>query len=348
MLARPAGGREEERDVDLGREHGIATQLGARAEALMEHGPALVAWLCVAGLLIVCGITIDGFYSLEAIRTVLVLASLLGIAAAGQTIVVVLGGIDLAIPALMVLTSVGIPQLISTGWGWPEAVAVIGVLCVTIGAVTGFLCRLLRVHPLIVTLGTNFMISGVLLAWTQGHPNGVAPGFLSAAVSASNSMGPIPLPPICGIWLAVAVLMGLLCNRTAIGRRVYAYGSNPAAAEYCLVRPRLLWAQVFALSGFMAFIAGLMLSGYVGYGDLSSGDPYLLNTVAAVIVGGTSLLGGRGGYGRTIAGVLILTLAELVLVGNGVNATLQQVVLGGVIVGFVALYGRERRLQDRV
>jgi ribose transport system permease protein len=329
-----------------------ALGLGARVRrarlATSSKVPVIAAWACVVGLILVAGVSISGFYTLAAIRSELVLASLLGIAAAGQTLVVILGGIDLSIPALMTLTAVGISQLSYDHWSTAAALVVLAILCVMIGALNGLLSQLLRVHPLVVTLGTNFMVSGALLAWTKGNPQGSPPAFINSAAAASSSMGPIPLPPIVAVWLVVAIVVVVISTRTQVGRRMYAYGASPSAAGYALVRPRRLWMIVFGLSGLTAFVAGTMLAGFTGYGDLSVGDPYLFNTVAAVVLGGTSLLGGRGSYVRTIAGTLSLTLAELVLVGNGVGSSVQQVALGVIIVGFLALYGREPRVRDRV
>jgi ribose transport system permease protein len=125
-------------------------------------------------------------------------------------------------------------------------------------------------------------------------------------------------------------------------------GASPRAAEHALVRSRLLWTSVFACSAFVAAIAGLMLAGFTGYGDLGAGDTYLFDTVAAVVVGGTSLLGGRGGYARTIAGTLLLTEIQIILTGFGLSPTEQQAAFGIVILLAVALYGRERHIRFRI
>ncbi len=313
-----------------------------------ERGPALLAWACVVALTVAASFLIDGFLTMPAIRSIFALCAILGIAAAGQTLVVVLGGIDLSIPALMTLTAVGITELGSRGWPPALSLLTLAAVCVAIGALNGVLATTFRVHPLIVTLGVGFMVAGGLLAWTEGKPEGSPPHFIAHAAAAASTMGPIPLPPIVAVWAAVAVLTIMLATRTPFGRRTYAFGASPAAAESALVRRRTLWAGVFAYSGFTSFVAGVMLSGFTGYGDLRAGDPYLFSTVAAVILGGTSLLGGRGGYGRTIAGTLVLTLAQLILVGRGVTSSMQQVTLGVIIVAFVALYGRDRHLRDRV
>jgi len=311
-------------------------------------GPAVLAWLCVAVLLIAAGALIDGFYTWPSIRSVFALTAILGIAAAGQTIAVVMGGIDLSIPALMTLTAVAINEFTGRGWPIVPVLVLIAVVCVGVGALNGLLSAVFRVHPLIITLGVGFMVGGLLLAWTQGKPEGSVPEFITDAAAAASTMGPIPLPPVVAVWAAVAVLTIVMARRTGFGRRVYAYGSSPRAAEYALVRPRRIWVGVFAFSGFTAFVAGVMLAGFTGYGDLSVGEPYLFNTVAAVVLGGTSLLGGRGGYGRTIAGALMLTLAQLLLVSQGVEQSVQQVALGVLIVVFVAFYGRDLHVRDRV
>lgn len=323
-------------------------RIGAQRLASSGQAPALLAWLCVALLAFVAWVMIDGFMTWPSIRSVFALTAILGIAAAGQTIAVIMGGIDLSIPSLMTLTAVAITEFTGRGWNIVVVLVVVAAVCVAIGALNGLLSTMFRVHPLIITLGVGFMVAGGLLAWTQGKPAGSVPGFLTQATAAASTMGPIPLPPVVAVWAAVAILTIVMARRTAFGRRVYAYGSSPRAAEYALVRPRRIWVGVFAFSGFTAFVAGVMLAGFTGYGDLSVGDPYLFNTVAAVVLGGTSLLGGRGGYGRTIAGALMLTLAELILVSQGVEQSMQQVALGVLIVMFVAFYGRDVHVRDRI
>jgi ribose transport system permease protein len=319
-----------------------------RTAAANTLGPALLAWVCVLVLTLVAATLIDGFLTWPSIRSVFTLTAILGIAAAGQTVAVTMGGIDLSIPALMTLTAVGINELTGRGWNIAVTLCVLAAACMLIGALNGLLSTVFRAHPLIITLGVGFMVGGALLAWTQGKPEGTVPVFITKAAAAASTMGPIPLPPVVAVWAAVAVVTVTLARRTAFGRRVYAYGASPLAAQYALVRPRRIWVGVFAFSGFMAFVAGVMLAGFTGYGDLSAGDPYLFSTVAAVVLGGTSLLGGRGGYGRTIAGALMLTLAQLILVSQGVEQAMQQVALGVLIVVFVAFYGRDVHVRDRV
>lgn len=310
--------------------------------------PVVIAWALVGGFFAVGAFTINGFASRGSISSMLILASILGIASAGQTLVVVLGGLDLSIAALMTLADVAIPQLLSSGWNIVATLATVIAVAMAIGAWSGFVSRWLVVHPLIITLGVGFMVDGGLLAWTKGAPNGSAPVWLTRMVSAATHMGPVPFAPIVVVWFGVAVVTLVLAHRTRFGRQLYALGSNPSAAEFVLIRPRLIWTCVFAFSGLTAAVAGIMLSGFTGYGDVSSGNPYLFDTVAAVVVGGTSLLGGRGSYLQTIAGTLILTELSVILVGYGVSPDFMQTIFGALIIGFVVLYGRESHVRARV
>ena len=181
-----------------------------------------------------------------------------------------------------------------------------------------------------------------------GAPEGSSPAWLTTMVSPARTLGPIPVPPVTAVWAGIAIVMLVLMNRTAFGRRVYALGSSPSAAEHALVRPVWTWTIVFTLSGLMASIAGLMLSGFTGYGDVNSGDPYLFDTIAAVVIGGTSLLGGRGGYFRTIAGSIAYIEIQTLLIGYGIGPNPQQVALGVIIVGLAVLYGRESHIRLRI
>ena len=309
---------------------------------------AVVVWLAVVVAFFVGVGTVPDFFTVGSIRSILILASILGIASAAQTMVIVLGGIDLSIPSLMVLADVAVAVLTGKHWSDPAIIVVVLVATTTIGAFNGFISRALNVHPLIVTLGVGFMVTGGLLAWTGGSPQGQAPTWLTDALSAGTRMGPIHMPPVVAVWLGVALVTVFVMSKTRFGRQIYAIGANPIAAEYALVRPRLLWSASFACAGFIAGIAGLMLAGFTGYGDLGSGDPYLFDTVAAVVAGGTSLLGGRGGYLRTVAGTLLLTELQIVLLGFGLGPTSQEAAFGGVILFAVALYGRERHVRYRV
>jgi ribose transport system permease protein len=291
---------------------------------------------------------IGGFSSTSSVLSMLVIASFLGIAASGQTLAILLGGIDLSIPSLIALGNVVTAALTGEGWSfWATALLILG-LAAAIGLVNGLVSKSFSIHPLIVTLGIGAIVGGGLLVWTGGQATGSAPAWLSSFVAPNKHTGPIPVPPIVVLWGFLSIVVLVVLTRTRIGRQLYITASNELAARLSLVRTRRLWAGAYMMSAVLAAIAGIALAGFSSTGDLEIGSPYLFTTIAAVVVGGTSLLGARGGYGRVVFGVLLLTEAQTILVGEGLSQAAQQAVLGLVILIIVAAYGRERPLRELI
>ncbi|MER9067201.1 ABC transporter permease [Mesorhizobium sp. M0902] len=291
---------------------------------------------------------IPGFSQPFAIRALLVIASLLAVASIGQTLVVILGGIDLSIPFIIGFANVVAAQLYGGGWNFALVCAVVVALAILIGALNGLISRGLDIHPLIVTLGTGMIVQGVVLLWTGGFPSGSAPAAVSAFVSIGGSVGPLPVPGLVPCVAVLTLLVALVLARTPYGRRLYALGSNPGAAPLALIDPVRMWTVTYAASAFFAAAAGVLLLGFTGsaYGDV--GQPYLFQTIAAVVVGGAALVGGRGSYFGTIAGVLVLTEINTLLIGLGFRPSTVQAALGLVIVLLVSLYGRERHVSATI
>ena len=142
--------------------------------------------------------------------------------------------------------------------------------------------------------------------------------------------------------------MTLVLERTPFGRRLYAVGSNPQAAPYALISPRAIWTATYALSALFAAMAGVLLLGFTGsaYGDV--GQPYLFQTIAAVVIGGTTLVGGRGGLIGTAAGALVLTEINTLLIGLGLSPAMVEAALGVLILALVSLYGREPHVRASI
>jgi ribose transport system permease protein len=303
---------------------------------------ALVA-LHAVGLL-----TIDGFGSWRGLLAMLVLASFVGIAATGQTIVALLGGIDLAIPGTISLADIATAEL--TGHGWPFWIVGLGilVLAAAIGAFNGFLAKTLSINPLIVTLAVSAVIMGAILAWTGGQPTGFAPKWLNRFVAPSGTIFGLPFPPVLLFWLVLAGVVIVLLRRTVFGKQVHATGASPTAARLSLVPTTTIWVLAFALSGVTAAITGILLAGFTTQGDARISAPYLFSTIASVVIGGTSLVGARGGYGRTVLGAMILTEITTLLVANNFGAATQQALLGIIIILVVATYGREPSVAGRL
>lgn len=304
--------------------------------------------LVAVGLYLLGAALIPGFGSEFSIRAMLVLASLLAIASIGQTLVVILGGIDLSIPFIIGFANVVLAQLNGSGMNFWLAVAIVLAVALAVGALNGFLSAALGLHPLIVTLGIGTVVQGGVLLWTGGFPSGSAPQFLSDFVSIGGSAGPLPVPWLVPSFIVLAALLVLTLARTPFGRRLFALGSNPRAAKLALIDPVAIWTLTFALSAGFAALTGILLLGFTGsaYGEV--GQPYLFQTIAAVVVGGTALVGGRGSYVGTIAGAVVLTEINTLLIGLGFQPAMVQALLGVVIVLLVSLYGREAHVRTTI
>lgn len=317
--------------------------------SLGDTGKRLVLAAALAIAIFFAGtVLVPGFGSIFSIRSMLVLAAFLGIAAVGQTMVVLIGGIDLSIPFIMGFANVVAAKL--NGDGAPFGIVVLLVLIMAgiIGAFNGALSSRLNIHPLIVTLGVGNIVQGAVSLWTKGFPSGKAPDYISKMVSIGATTGPFPFPPLVFLWLFLALLVILVLQRTVYGRQLYALGANPEAARLALVRPTRMWALTFAASAVFAAIAGILLLGFTGSAFARVGEPYLFQSIAAVVIGGTSLLGGRGGYGGTVIGALVLIELTTVLIGLRLSQSLVQAVLGLVIILLVSIYGRETHVRNQI
>jgi ribose transport system permease protein len=303
----------------------------------------------LALLFLVGSVLIPGFLSGSNIVAMLVLGSFLGIAAAGQTLVIVLGGIDLSVASTVGLGEVVTAVLYSRSVPLWEILVILLLCGIIIGILNGGISSYFKLHPLIVTLGVGFIISGTVLMWTNGGAaQGTSPAIFQNMTSLSASFGPIPLPPIVMLWALLIAVVVVIQRYTMLGRQIYSLGSSAAAAKLALVPRVRTWIITYVISALTGIMAGVVLSGFSGGANFSAGDPYLFNSIAAVVVGGTSLLGGRGGYARTVIGSLIVTELTTILLGFGLNSPLQETLLGVFIILVVAIGGREAHVRSRV
>jgi ribose transport system permease protein len=321
----------------------------APALARLVAGTPLLQAVALVALFAATALTIDGFVTRTSIYSALVLAAFLGIAAAGQTLVILIGGIDLSVPALISAANLVSPMLSARGWGFGLVILFVIGVGALVGAVNGYLVRRLGVSALIVTLASGAIVTGLALAWSKnGFAQGNVPAWVSSFSSPIGHTFGVAIPPVVVLWAALAIVLGVVLHRSVTGRHVYATGANQRAADLAGVRTLRVWVGSFALSGAAGAIVGLLLTGFVGSATVGIGDPYLFTSLAAVLVGGTSLVGARGDYWRTVLGALILTLITTMLVGHGAGVDTQEIIFGLLILLFVGLYGRDRRLRDRV
>jgi ribose transport system permease protein len=312
-----------------------------------RHQSEVLLAVCFVVLIWVGYENVVGFTSSNSVKSILLLSAFLGIAALGQTLVSLAGGIDISIPFVVTFGDIVLAKLLAVGWSPEVAIALILVLAMLIGLVNGWLSWVLGVHPLLVTLGVGFAILGAAEIFFS-NAQATVPSWLTNLSSAGADTFGIGLPPVVFIWAVVAVVAIVGLRLSVVGRYLYAGGDNPIAADRMQARRKATWIGSFAISAVMAAVAGILLLGFGSAGNITVGEPYMLTTIAAVVVGGTTLLGGAGGYGRTVAGVLLLGVLNTLLVGLGVDPKLQTAVLGLIILAMVSLYAREEHPRYRL
>ena len=268
----------------------------------------------------------------------LLFAAPLGILAAGQTMVMLTGGIDLSV----VSVATGSAFLMTTltlriGDGWSVVVGL--ALGFVVGLINGVGVAVLRVQPLVMTLGTGLMTQGVIIVYSQRilASRSVVPDIIH--VLGSGRLAEI-VPIDLFVWAPIAALVISGLRWTGFGRLVYAIGDNLEACQLAGVRVWRVLLVDYAICGLLAAIAGMLLVGNTNSADLGLAETYLLPSVASVIIGGTSIFGGRGGYEGSIIGALILTVLNGVLTLVDSPEPVKQILYGGIIFALAAVYTR--------
>ena len=289
--------------------------------------------------------------------------SFIAIMAVGATFVIISGGIDLSVGAIYALASV-VAALVfrhfgpdgpnggSTGWGG----VLLGILtCVGVGTLCGLanggMIVALRVHPFIITLGTMAIFRGIAFVLTKGESiSGFPEAFRSMVkFQVGNGLTLVPL----AVMVLVAVAGGIYLKRLAAGRRVYAIGGNELASRFSGIRVERVKLGIYLIAGFTAGIAALLSLGYYGAGTSSDGQGYELNVIAAAVVGGASLSGGKGTALGALLGALIIQMISSGIVILGIDQNFSQIIIGSVVIVAVVLdqlnnWLAKRRLAARV
>lgn len=306
----------------------------AAARFASAHLADYGVYLSFAILLILAAIVSPEIYAPNTLFLILRQASQLGLVAIGQTLVMLVGGLDLSVTGVIVLTSVVIAEV---GAGQDRmilpGVAIALGLGVVIGLVNGLLVTKRNVPPFVATLGVLVLIRGAQLAHTRGIPSGQVPagmGVLSAA------FGPVPLSFL--LWLLITLVLSFVLYATPYGRRIYAVGSNREAAHLSGIAVDRILLSVYVLCSLLSVLAGIVLSGYVGYVDRYLGRGFDLDSITAAVVGGTSFTGGKGNLLGAAVGVLLVQFLSSLLLVLGLDVQAQLVVKGLVVIGAVAIY----------
>lgn len=325
----------------------LAGRVWSRLVALQKDYPALQLF-AIAIILFIGANALPGLLNPNGIKLMLVMAALTGLAALGQTLVIIVGGIDLSIASLIGAAGLAVSQL-PAKFGidfWPVFIGVI-IGAALIGAGIGYISHRFDLNPLIISLGAGAFGLGVVFVVMGGFFTGTAPAWLGKFMSPVSTTFGLPIPPVVTLWIIIAIVMFVLFNWTATGRRLSAVGTNRRAADLALVKSRKMWVIVFMISAVGSALVGTLLAGYSGSADLTQGNTYMFQSLAAVVVGGT-MMGGKGDYNRTVTGAILITALNTVLIGLGFSSADQQIMFGAVILLSVVMYGRERRIRDRI
>jgi ribose transport system permease protein len=312
---------------------------------LESNRPLVIAATLILLILAVAGTRHPGFVGPGNLRNQLVLASFLGIAAAGQTLVILTGGIDLSLAWNLNFSAILMTQIANNSDApgrltWAITVALVSAI--TVGFINGIGVAFLRIPSLVMTLGMNAVLLGLTLVYTSGTPQGTAPGVIIDL--ATGRIAGIPWAVI--LWIAISAIMIFMLRRTVYGRQLYAIGNNPRASYLSGVPVRGVLVATYTMAGFLAGVTGLLLTGYSNQSFLRMGDGFVLPAIAAVVIGGTSILGGSGGYVGTIFGAVIVTLLQNVLSIEGRKQADQQILFGAIVLIMLLLYGRESKVRE--
>ena len=313
---------------------------GRMPRFLRRADPAVAtAFGCIILLLFLGSLYSSSFLSPEYLLLQLKVAAFLGVIATGMMLVILLGHIDLSVPWTIAAGAMMACAMSANGTAGMVLAVPFGVFCgVLIGVVNGIGVAYLRIPSMIVTLATNVVAQGLMVVYTGGYsPQDSAPPSIRWLATGFAMPG---VPNAIIVWLIVGAAAIFLLRRTSFGRSVYGIGNRERAAYLSGVDTRRVVLVAFAVSGGLSAFGGVLLAGYAGKAAQSMGDAYLLPSIAAVVLGGTSILGGRGSYLGTVAGVILITLLQSILSVMQMPEAGRQIIYGIVILVMLLLYGR--------
>jgi ribose transport system permease protein len=352
MDGRGGGGREETLTIAGGRSAGGGARERIHAAGIKLGGYQarfpIFQLVALVAVFVYGMISLPGLGSWTSIRSILVLAALVGLASGGQTLLILIGGFDLGVSGFIVAGALTVTALRADyhiSFGLALLLAVIGAAI--LGGMAGYICHRFAINPLVVTLAMGTLAVGIVAVQNGGLVDGNASQTLTTLVEPATRTFGLPIPPTIVIWAGVVLLFAILLHRTVVGRNLFATGANSRAADYALVSTRRVWTATFAFSAIASALVGVLIGGFAGTVNSALGDPYLFQSVVSVIVGGT-VFGGPGDYTRTCVGALFLTVLTTVLIGHGASPASEEIIYGLIILAAITVYGRQRRLRDRL
>jgi ribose transport system permease protein len=314
---------------------------------LLPTGNALrvLAAYCAAVLLFVVGELVHpGFASFTSVASILLVASFVGLVAAGQCFVVLIGGIDLSVPwvlnaaaILLVTSSLGLDSRTLYALGLTLGMGALAGCANGVGVVW------FGVPAVVMTLAMNGIMEGLALGVSGGMTCTACASYAPPLIQGAVHDVWLGVPVALWLWLTVIVVVSFVLGLTRFGRATYAIGNNARAAFLAGVNVSVTTVFLYVLSGIFSALAGILLVGFGGQASLGMGSPYLFQSIAAVVIGGVSILGGRGSYLGAAAGAVSLTALVSVLLALNMPDYGRSIIYGVVILALLLLYGREQQ-----
>lgn len=308
------------------------------------YTPAVIA---IIGLLILGGIVTKGFLSMNNLSSILMTASILTMASIGQAAAIISGdsGLDMSIGAIMSLTALFGPMVAVENAGLSMIIMV--VVSIGIGAIIGLLngigIQILKIVPLVMTLIVSTVVNGFAIMVTKGQPSVSVPKVLQGI--SKTLFGPFRILPVTVIVILVLLEVFFL-RKSKYGRSLFLTGCNRRAARLCGLNSKWIVILAYTFCGACAGLAGLMLVGYAGTAQMSMADSYTMLSVAAVVIGGTKLAGGKGSFIGGALGACVLTLITTILQALNMAAGLRSLIQGIILIAVLMFNSREPKLRQ--
>jgi ribose transport system permease protein len=308
------------------------------ARGWLRDRPIVPLLLLLAGLVLLLEIVQPGIVSTNWVASTMRFAIPLAILAACQTMTMLTGGIDLSV-AVVASMAAYVMATTNSEFGWLGAALLALVPAAFVGLLNGIGVGLFRVHPLIMTISMSLVVSGAVNVYARSNITGGTrvPSEITD-FGGQSLLGFLPNSLLLFIPLAAIILVAL--RRSGYGRLLYAVGDNAVASRLAGVRVGWVLVVLYLISGILAGVAGLIYAGVIGSATGRLADPYLLPSVAAAVIGGTSIFGGRGGYAGSIVGALILTVLVTLLNVLQAPEAVRQILFGAIILAVAAAYTR--------
>jgi ribose transport system permease protein len=292
--------------------------------------------LMIAVLYAISGILEINYFRPGHFMSILVLACFLGIICVGQTMIILTGGADLSVAYTVTLSAAVFAQTTKlTGSGLLGFAAAMGA-GILMGLFKGLGVACLEITPMVMTLATNSILMSTTFLYTQGVLKGTSPDLVTTLAQGSV----LGFRYCVLLWILIGVFTILLLRKPVFGRKIYAIGSALRVSRLSGIDTRLTLIGVYIIASVMMTMAGIMLIGYLGYPNYTMGDNYQLISIAAVVIGGTSILGGHGSYLGTMGGVVIIYLIQSILIILDIAEAGREIINGVIILLVLFVYGR--------